>query len=316
MLNFADNTIPTQLDQLENYLADAESRFANIRKDCEKTIVWHAGKCVQRDLAIVYIHGFSASRMETWPLCDRLADSLKANLFYTRLTGHGQDGAAMAAATVDDWLNDGLEAMAIGQRIGKKIILVGTSTGGTLATWLAAQPSVAPRIHRLVLLSPNFAPKNPMSALALWPPGLRLFERLFGGWRCFTVSNDQQARYWTLRYPVNAIATMMHLVLLSWRVDLKHATMPVLMMANPWDRVINVSMAVARYRSFPSCHKKLLFFRGNKDIGRHVLAGNIMSPQSTGSVLAEILKVLNRFGCAHRVKHIHTRRTDAHTETC
>jgi len=316
VLNFADNTIPTQLDQLENYLADAESRFANIRKDCEKTIVWHAGKCVQRDLAIVYIHGFSASRMETWPLCDRLADSLKANLFYTRLTGHGQDGAAMAAATVDDWLNDGLEAMAIGQRIGKKIILVGTSTGGTLATWLAAQPSVAPRIHRLVLLSPNFAPKNPMSALALWPPALRLFEKLFGGWRCFTVSNDQQARYWTLRYPVNAIATMMHLVLLSWRVDLKHATMPVLMMANPWDRVINVSMAVARYRSFPSCHKKLLFFRGNKDIGRHVLAGNIMSPQSTGSVLAEILKVLNRFGCAHRVKHIHTRRTDAHTETC
>jgi pimeloyl-ACP methyl ester carboxylesterase len=288
VLKFADNTIPTQLDQLENYIADAESRFTNIRKDCEKTIVWHASECMQRELAIVYIHGFSASRMETWPLCNLLADSLKANLFYTRLTGHGQDGASMATATVDDWLNDGLEAMAIGQRIGKKIILVGTSTGGTLATWLVAQHSVAPRIHSLVLLSPNFAPKNPMSALALWPPGLRLFEKLFGGWRCFTVSNDQQTRYWTVRYPVKAIATMMQLVLRSWRVNLKNATMPVLMMVNPWDRVINVSMAVARYRSFPSCHKKLLFFRGNKDIGRHVLAGDIVTPISTRLVLAAV----------------------------
>jgi hypothetical protein len=45
---------------------------------------------------------------------------------------------------------------------------------------------------------------------------------------------------------------------------------------------------VARYRSFPSCHKKLLFFRGNKDIGRHVLAGDIVTPISTRLVLAAV----------------------------
>jgi esterase/lipase len=226
--------------------------------------------------------------METWPLCDLLAESLNANLFYTRLTGHGQDGASMALASLDDWLEDGLEAMAIGRRLGKKLVVVATSTGGTLATWLAAQPSVAPQIHNLILLSPNFSPKNPMSALALWPPGLRLFEKLYGGWRCFTVANAQQAKYWTVRYPVKAIATMMQLVLLSWRTNLKNATMPVLMMVNPWDRVINVSMAVARYQTFPSRRKKLVFFRENKDIGRHVLAGNIMTPHSTGPALSAI----------------------------
>ena len=171
------NTIPDRLDKLDGYLSESESRITGIREGCEKKIVWYNSQRQQTDLAIVYIHGFSASRMETWPLCDRLAEAMGANLFYTRLTGHGQDGYALGTATVEDWLTDGMEAMAIGQHLGKTFILVGTSTGGTLATWLAAQSSVAPLIHRLILLSPNFLPKNPMAAAALWPPALRLFAR-------------------------------------------------------------------------------------------------------------------------------------------
>ena len=287
------NKIPERLDILDSYLAKSESRVSGIRNGCEKKIVWYDNKRRQRDIAIVYIHGFSASRMETWPLCDRLAEALGANLFYTRLTGHGQDGDALATATVEDWMDDGMEAVAIGQRLGKKVILVGTSTGGTLAAWLAAQPSVAERIHRLILLSPNFFPKNPLAAAALWPPTLRFFESFFGSWRCFIVSNAMQARYWTMRYPLKAIATMMQLVRLSWRIDLKNAAMPVLMMVNPWDRVINVTLAVIRYLSFPSSHKKLVIFRGNKDLGRHVLAGDILAPESTARAVAIIQSYLN-----------------------
>jgi len=282
------HTIPKRLDMLDSYLTEKESLFTGIREGCEKKIVWHDNQRQQRNLAIVYIHGFSASRMETWPLCDHLARALGANLFYTRLTGHGQDGYAMATATVKDWQNDGMEAVAIGRRLGRKIVLVGTSTGGTLATWLAAQPSVAAWIYRLVLLSPNFFPKNPMAAVTLWPPALRLCERFFGTWRCFTVANAMQASYWTVRYPLSAIATMMQLVRLSWRIDLKNATMPVLMMINPWDRVVNVTLALLRYLNFPSPHKGLVLFRGNKDLGRHVLAGEILAPESTARVMAII----------------------------
>ena len=290
---FSDEMIPERLEMLDSYLAESESRVSGIREDCEKKIVWYGDKRHQRDLAIVYIHGFSASRMETWPLCDHLAVTLGANLFYTRLTGHGRDGYAMGTATVRDWQNDGREAVAIGRRLGRKIILVGTSTGGTLATWLAAQPSVTPTIHRLILLSPNFFPKNPVAAAALWPPALRLFESLFGGWRNFSVVNARHARFWTVRYPVKAIATMMQLVRLSWRLDLSNPTMPVLMMVNPWDRVINVTLAVMRYLTFPSAHKRLVLFRGNKDLGRHVLAGDILSPSTTAKALAFIHDFLN-----------------------
>lgn len=277
---------------LDSYLAESESRVSGIRDGCEKIIVWYGDQRRQRDRSIVYIHGFSASRMETWPLCDHLAEAMGANLFYTRLTGHGQNGDALATATVQDWMDDGVQAIAIGQQLGEKVILVGTSTGGTLATWLAAQPSVAARIHRLILLSPNFFPKNPLAAAALWPPTLRLFESYFGGWRSFSVANARHAIYWTVRYPVRAIATMMQLVRLSWRIDLKNAAMPVLMMVNPWDRVINVTLAVMRYLTFPSSQKKLVLFRGNKDLGRHVLAGDILAPESTARAMAIIQSYL------------------------
>lgn len=289
---FNKNAIPERLEMLDSYLAESESRVSGIRDGCEKIIVWYGDQRRQRDRSIVYIHGFSASRMETWPLCDHLAEAMGANLFYTRLTGHGQNGDALATATVQDWMDDGMQAIVIGQQLGEKVILVGTSTGGTLATWLAAQPSVAARIHRLILLSPNFFPKNPLAAAALWPPTLRLFESYFGGWRSFSVANARHAIYWTVRYPVRAIATMMQLVRLSWRIDLKNAAMPVLMMVNPWDRVINVTLAVMRYLTFPSSQKKLVLFRGNKDLGRHVLAGDILAPESTARAMAIIQSYL------------------------
>ena len=55
------------------------------------------------------------------PLPDKVAAALGANLFYTRLTGHGQDGAAMAEGSVNAWINDYAEAMAIGRAIGGKV---------------------------------------------------------------------------------------------------------------------------------------------------------------------------------------------------
>jgi len=292
--DITDLSIPDRPDRLDDYLAASEARIDGLREECEKKIVWYENRRQKRDLAIVYMHGFSASRMETWPLCDRLARFLKANLFYTRLSGHGQDGLAMASATLQDWQTDAMEALAIGRMLGKKIILVGTSTGGTLATWMASRPSAAPLIHSLILLSPNFFPKNPLAAAFLSPPALSLIEHFFGGWRCFTVQNGEHSRYWTIRYPLKAITTMMQLVRLSWQLDLKPATMPVLMMLNPWDRVINVTLAAIRCRAFGSPRKKLVLFRGNRDLGRHVLAGDILSPESTQSLLDMIKMYLKQ----------------------
>jgi hypothetical protein len=85
-------------------------------------------------VAIVYVHGFSASKAEVRPLPDRVAAALHANLFFTRLTGHGQDGTAMAKGSINAWVNNHAEAIAIDRAIGERVVVIGTST-----------PSAAPR---------------------------------------------------------------------------------------------------------------------------------------------------------------------------
>jgi pimeloyl-ACP methyl ester carboxylesterase len=137
-------------NDVEGYLARTEGQFDDIAPGAEKSIVWAGAKRAKTPFAIVYLHGFSATRQETFPLCDLVAARLGANLHYTRLTGHGRGGRALAEATVSDWLNDAAEAFAIGERLGDKVIVIGTSTGGTLATWLALQPHST--LHACVLL--------------------------------------------------------------------------------------------------------------------------------------------------------------------
>ena len=109
----------------------------------QKEIVWaNPATKAKTPMAIVYVHGFSASKWEVRPLPDKVAAALGANLFYTRLTGHGQDGAAMAEGSVNAWINDYAEAIAIGRAIGDKVVVIGTSTGASLATWAASQPGL------------------------------------------------------------------------------------------------------------------------------------------------------------------------------
>ncbi len=73
-------------------------------------------------------------------MTEQLAEKLQANVFYSRLTGHGRSDDAMADATLDAWKKDAREAYQIGSAIGERVLLIGTSTGGTLSTWISAQP--------------------------------------------------------------------------------------------------------------------------------------------------------------------------------
>ena len=125
-------------DDIEVYLAQRESRFDDIRDGLEKEIVWaYPASKARTPLSVVYMHGFSSSKGETRPLADIVARKTGANLFYTRLTGHGRDGEAMAEATVNAWVNDMAEEAEIGRRIGEKVIVIGTSAGGSIAAWSA-----------------------------------------------------------------------------------------------------------------------------------------------------------------------------------
>ena len=157
------------------YLAREEAKVHNIRPGLQKEIVWADPKTkAKTPLAIVYIHGFSASKGEVRPLPDSVAAALGANLFYTRLTGHGQDSAAMADGSVNAWINDYAEAIAIGRAIGDKVVVIGTSTGASLATFAVSRPELSQDVATIVAISPNYGLQAAGSDLLTLPWGGQL----------------------------------------------------------------------------------------------------------------------------------------------
>ncbi len=279
-------------EDLDGYLAQSEARLNDLRPGVEKTIVWADSSKGKTPVALVYLHGFSATRQETRPLCDTLAARLGANLFYTRLRGHGRSDDAMAEASANDWLNDSYEALEIGRRLGEQVILIGTSTGATLAAWLATQPEAADGLLALVLISPNFAPKDPNTQLLLWPWGMALARLVVGPYRQWEPYNDEQAKYWTTRYPSEVLVTMMGLVDLVDRADLGAIRAPVLVVYSPQDEIIDAGLIEARYPEIGSSPRRLVPLDTVGDPSNHVLAGAILSPENTEPVAELVLEFL------------------------
>jgi pimeloyl-ACP methyl ester carboxylesterase len=135
----------------EAYLRRSEAAIADIRPGLAKEIVWFDPQRQTRTkVAIVYVHGFSASPAETRPLPDIVARNLGANLFLTRLTGHGASREAMGTFTVNDLVHDFAEAIAIGERLGESVVVLACSSGAALATWSLGRPEFANRIAAAV----------------------------------------------------------------------------------------------------------------------------------------------------------------------
>ena len=275
-------------NDLDLYLKQTEARFSDIVPGAEKTIIWANAAKTKTPFSIVYLHGYSATRQETAPLSDQIAAQLGANLMYTRLTGHGRSETAMAEPTVNDWLNDTAEALAIGKRLGDKVIVIGTSTGGTLATWLAEQPNTE-AVVAYVLLSPNYAPKERMSELLAWPWGEQVAAFFVGPEYSWTPVNEQQAKYWTHRYPSKALVPMMGLVKFVRESKLENIHTPVLVIYSPNDKVINVEQVERAYSRMGARMKAIKPITYKVNYLNHVLAGNILAPENTAAVATLIV---------------------------
>jgi esterase/lipase len=169
------NLLPAISDSgaaLEGYVAKLESRNL-LKKNNEARIVWANDSLKNTtEYAIVYLHGFSASQEEGNPVHQNIAKAFGCNLYLARLAEHGIDTTdALFNFTAEGLWETGKEAYAIGKKLGKKVILMGTSTGGTLALQLAA---AYPEIAGLVLYSPNIEINDPNAWLLNDPWGLQI----------------------------------------------------------------------------------------------------------------------------------------------
>jgi pimeloyl-ACP methyl ester carboxylesterase len=265
----------------EAYLAERELGFRNIRDGLAKEIVWfEPGSRNKTPLALVYVHGFSASKGEIRPLPDLVAANLEANLFYTRLSGHGQDGPALGATSVNDWINDMAEALAVGEAIGERVVVIATSTGAALATWAASRPEFAGRIEALVLVSPNYRVHGVGAGLLTAPWGGQIARLFLGNERGFPAANQLQSHLWTTGYPTSALLPMAAMVEMARRIRVEDIRIPALFVFSDDDKVVDATVTrqvVARWGGPATT----VLVDDADDPNNHVIIGDAYSPSTT-----------------------------------
>ena len=159
------------------------------------------------DLLIVYLHGFSASQMEGDPVHQNIAKQFHCNLYLARLAEHGIDTTEdLMNLTAEKYWESAKLAYAIGKQLGNKVILMGTSTGGSNALQLAAN---FPDVSALVLLSPNIEINDPNAWLANNPWGLQIARLVKKS--DYHITSDQREiykAYWYSKYRLEAIVNL------------------------------------------------------------------------------------------------------------
>lgn len=275
------------------YFRSVESVHDDITPGTEKRVIWAGAPGARTPVAIVYLHGFSATSEEIRPVPDRVAKALGANLIYTRLAGHGRPGAALGRARVSDWMADTAEALAVAGQIGDRVVVIATSTGGTLAVAAAADPAVSGELAALVLISPNFGLNTPVAPLLTWPAARHWLPLLAGQERRFEPRSELQARFWTTQYPSVAVFPMAALVKAVAALDFSQITIPALFWYSPDDAVVRADLTtkIAARWGGPATVRHVRMGPGD-DIHAHVIAGDALSPGQTDAAVDGIAEWL------------------------
>jgi pimeloyl-ACP methyl ester carboxylesterase len=204
-------SVTSDLIQLEKDILEREASVKNIRPDNEARIIWADSIPKKTAYSIVYLHGWSASQEEGDPVHIKTAEHFGCNLYLPRLAGHGLiEEEPMIHLTAEQLLDSAREAVEVGKQLGEKVILMGTSTGGTLALHFAAED---PRVAGLLLYSPNIEIFDPTAKLMSGPWGLQVLKAVKGSdYHEFDTDIDLKNKYWTTKYRVEALTHLQALM--------------------------------------------------------------------------------------------------------
>ena len=273
---FSKIKIHSTLEEIEQYLITEESKFS-LEENTQKEIIWNKGK-QKTEYAVVYIHGFGASKNEIYPVPNNIAKALNANIFFTRLKGHGiKNKDAFKNVKTQDWLRDIDEAIQIGQSIGEKLILIGTSNGGTCAIW--ALKNYPDKIHSSVLISPNIYPKDKRTNLIYYPWGRQIAYLVTGGYDKPEIKQNKKKEYEKIKTfhspirQVDSIIAMMGLVKLINTNGYDKIQTPLTIIYSPNDSTVD-SKEINKFINEYGGYKKEIPMILIEDIHSHVPVGN------------------------------------------
>jgi esterase/lipase len=277
-----NNTLPIISNQANlDSLIQVGEKAHKIKTNNEAKIIWADSTHTQTEYAIVYLHGFSASQMEGAPIHENIAKAYHCNLYLARLAEHGIDTTEdLMNLTAEKYWESAKQAYAIGKKLGKKVIIMSTSTGGTLSLQLAA---AFPEIAGLIMYSPNIEINNPAAPLLNNPWGLQIARFVKGGnYADIRFKNAEYPKYWNTHYRLESTVELQNLIEATMTAEtFKKINQPALALyyykdeANQ-DNVVKVS-AIKEMMSSISTPQNLKRTVAIPNAGNHVLASPIVS---------------------------------------
>jgi pimeloyl-ACP methyl ester carboxylesterase len=208
-----NSKLPIVTGNIEEYVAHLESA-EKVKPGNEAKIIWANDSIhAQTAYVLLYLHGFSACRMEGFPVNEDFPKRYGCNAYLARLASHGLISEnPLIDMTPYRLYESAKQALVIARQLGPKVIIMGTSTGGTLALKLAADfPEM---VSGLILFSPNVRIKQKASVLLSKPWGLQIARLNFGG--DFRVSKEDPSsegcKYWNCRYRAEATVYLQQLI--------------------------------------------------------------------------------------------------------
>lgn len=197
--------------EVEKYVAEQYQNIPNLKPDNAGYLLWADSIPARTEYSVVYLHGFSASPKEGDPIHEEFARRYGLNFYAPLIAGHGiDDKESFKNISPKDWIDSAKEAIAIGNIIGEKVIVLSCSTGGTLSAYLAAEnPDL---IWAQMTYSPNIDLDDPSSEMLTLPWGLPLAQQVTGSE--YRKPNFPPSCYpfWTTEYRLEGIVALKELV--------------------------------------------------------------------------------------------------------
>jgi alpha-beta hydrolase superfamily lysophospholipase len=304
-LNLDLPSLSSDLNTLESVILKREEAL-NVKKDNESRFVWMNDTLKERtDWALLYLHGFSASWYEGYPVNVEFARQFGCNAYFPRLAAHGIDTTeALIDMTPDALWESAKEALLIARKIGRRVVVMGTSTGGTLALKLAAE--YPEYVDGLILYSPNVRINNPAAFLLSKPWGLQIARMIYKS--NYRITNDdfdsKECQYWNCKYRLEAVVFLQQLVEKTMKKEVfERITCPVFLgyyykNDENQDQVVRVDAAIKMFKQLgtPDDLKTEMAF---PEAGDHIIASELFSKsvddvrEATFQFANDILKMGN-----------------------
>jgi esterase/lipase len=206
-------SLSTSMSKMDEYAKENDFGL-DIKPDNESRIIWVNDSVKEKtEYCLLYLHGFSASWYEGYPVNVEFAKHFGCNAYFPRLASHGiVTDDPLIDMTADRLWESAKTALMVARGLGKKVIIMSTSTGGTLALKLAAD--FPEYVDALLLYSPNIRINNGAAFLLSKPWGLQIGRKInHGKYRIPNEDFDSKyCNYWNCKYRVEALVYLQQLV--------------------------------------------------------------------------------------------------------